>query len=117
MKKDSQHYSKIALKYMQEQNAKYKIDNSYITYGNLNMMEDLFTLFGGNREKEEKKSTCFYNYIQRKFSYVMNRLDRESKKPDAIFEKEYICYNGIINRPTRCFRLKENNNGNKESIN
>ena len=37
----------------------------------------------------------------------MSRLDRESKKPDAIFIKKYICYNGIINRPTRCFVVKE----------
>lgn len=105
--KDSQYYSKIALKYMQDKIAQGEVHNNYITYGNLNMMEDLFTLFGGDREKELGKSTCPHNYIQRKFGYVLSRLDRESKKPDAIFEKRYICYKGIINRPTRCFKIKE----------
>ena len=117
MKKDSQHYSKIALKYIQEKIAKGEVYNNYVCYGNLDMMEDLFRLFGGDPAKELEKSTCPHNYIQRKFGYVMNRLDRESKKPDAILEKRYICYNGIINRPTRCFRPKENNNDNKESNN
>lgn len=107
MKKDSQYYSKIALKYMEEQIAKGEVHNNYVTYGNLNMMENLFRLFGGDPKKELEKSTCPHNYIQRKFGYVMNRLDKESKKPDAIFEKVYIQYKGIINRPTRAFRLKE----------
>ena len=107
MKKDSQYYSKLALKYMEERIAKGEVDNNYVTYGNLNMMEDLFRLFGGDPAKELEKSTCSHNYIQRKFGYVMNRLDKESKKADAIFEKVYIQYKGIINRPTRAFRLKE----------
>lgn len=106
-KKDSQYYSKIALKYMEEQIARGEVHNNYVTYGNLNMMEDLFRLFGGDPKKELEKSTCPHNYIQRKFGYVMNKLDKESKKPDAIFEKRYIHYKGIINRPTRCFCLKE----------
>ena len=104
--RDSQHYSKIALEYITKQQEQGNLHYNYITYGNLDMMEDLFTLFGGDREKEQEKSTCPHNYIQRKFGFVMNRLDRESKKPDAIFEKRYICYNGIINRPTRCFKVK-----------
>ena len=41
-----------------------------------------------------------------RFKFVMDRLDRESKQKDSIFEKGYIHYNGIINRPTRCFILK-----------
>ena len=105
--KDSQHYSKIALKYIQEKISEGELHYNMVTYGNLNMMEDLFTLFGGDRGKELEKSTCPHNYIQRKFRYVLSRLDRESKKSDAIFEKGYICYNGIINRPTRCFVIKE----------
>lgn len=39
------------------------------------------------------------------FKLVMDRLDRESQRPDPIFRKGYICYNGIINRPTRCFTV------------
>lgn len=105
--KDSQYYSKIALKYMQDKIGQGEVHNNYITYGNLDMMEDLFILFGGDRKKELEKSTCPHNNIQRKFGYVLSRLDRESKKSDAIFEKGYICYNGIINRPTRCFKIKE----------
>lgn len=37
----------------------------------------------------------------------MNKLDYESKQPDSLFKKMYINYPGIINRPTRCFILKE----------
>ena len=105
--RDSQYYSKIALKYIQEKIAQGELHYNMVTYGNLDMMEDLFDLFGGDREEISRKATCPHNNIQRKFGYVMNRLDRESKKPDAIFRKGYICYNGIINRPTRCFIVKE----------
>ena len=87
MKKDSQYYSKIALKYMEEQIAKGEVHNNYVTYGNLNMMEDLFRLFGGNPAKELEKSTCPHNYIQRKFGYVMNRLDKESKNLTQYLKK------------------------------
>lgn len=110
MKKDSQYYSKIALKYIQQKVSDGELDYNMVTYGNLNMMEDLFDLFGGDRKEILRKATCPHNNIQRKFEYVMSRLDRESKKADAIFIKGYICYNGIINRPTRCFIVKENTN-------
>lgn len=108
--KDSQYYSKIALKYIQDKMTNGEVHNNMITYGNLNMMEDLFILFGGDRKKTLEKSTCPHNNIQLKFGYVMNRLDRESKKADAIFRKGYIHYKGIINRPTRCFIVKEHIN-------
>lgn len=104
-RKDPQYYSKIARKYCIEN------DTLMVTRGNLNMMEDLLDLFGADREKLKRKATSngvFYysKYTTLKSSYVLDRLDRESQKPNALFEKGYICYNGIINRPTRCFTLK-----------
>lgn len=106
--RDSQHYSKIALKYCKEN------DLTLITRGDFNVMEDLLELFGGNRSEIMEKAT--YNgelymgdYITKKAQFVLNKLDRESQRPDAIFKKKYICYNGIINRPTRCFEIKEKN--------
>lgn len=69
------------------------------------MMEDLFKLFGGDREDIIKKTNNIGHYFR--FKFVMDRLDRESKKKDAIFEKGFIRYDGIINRPTRCFTLKQ----------
>ena len=100
--KDSQHYSKIAKTYLES------IKYDKVCYGNLDDMESLFILFGGDRDKELKKSTSWNNYIYRKFKFVLDKLDRESKKPDAIFEKRFIRYSGIIKTPTRCFILKEN---------
>ena len=98
-------YSLIAKEYLEELDRKEpNIKHTMITWGNIQMMEDLFVLFGGDREKVRKQSGCIGHYPR--FKYVMDRLDRESKKPDAIFAKYYIHYNGIVNRPTRCFKLK-----------
>lgn len=55
--------------------------------------------------KVYERTKCIGHHAR--FKYVMDRLDRESKEKDAIFEKCYINYPGIINRPTRCFILKE----------
>ena len=104
--KDDQYYSKIALQYCKEH------EITLITRGDLNVMEDLLELFGGDRNELQNQSTYdgeFYmgNYITRKAQFVLNKLDRESKRPNAIFKKCYICYNGIINRPTRAFEIKE----------
>lgn len=104
--KDTQYYSKIASQYCKDNNM------TLITRGDLNTMEDLLELFGGDRDVLKEKATYngeFYmgDYLTRKAQFVLNKLDRESKRPDAIFKKGYICYNGIINRPTRCFELKE----------
>lgn len=110
--RDSQHYSRLALRYIREgHHPYYKADTPQpmITYGDLDFMEALFELFGGKREKAYESSNSFGGSQHYRFQYVMNKLDRESKKPDAIFEKGYICYNGIINRPTRCFTLKDPN--------
>lgn len=103
--KDEQYYSKIALQYCLEN----EID--IITRGDLILMEALLDLFGGDRKKIKEQSTYngeFYmgDYITKKAQFVLNKLDRESKKPNAIFMKYYICYNGIINRPTRAFKIK-----------
>ena len=105
--KDSQYYSKIARQYCIEHNT------NLVTRGNLNMMEDLLDLFDPKARDRlldtsyYKGNVCYGTYTTKKAQFVLNKLDRESKKPDAIFKKGYICYNGIINRPTRCFELKE----------
>lgn len=99
-------YSLIAKAYLEELDKKEpSIQHKIITWGNLEMMEDLFKLFGGDREDIMKKTNNIGHHFR--FKFVMDRLDRESKKKDAIFEKGFIRYDGIINRPTRCFTLKE----------
>lgn len=109
--KDSQYYSKIALKYCKEH------DLGMVTRGNLTQMEDLLDLFdptARDRLQEQsmwKGDICMGTYMTKKAQFVLNKLDRESKRPDAIFKKGYICYNGIINRPTRCFEIKEKKDG------
>ena len=105
MKKDSQFYSKIAKEYLEELSKENGIKFSMICWGNLDDMEELFDRFGGNRDETLKKAASFNDYINKKFSFVMNKLDYESKKPDAIFKKGFIHYNGILKHPTRCFTL------------
>lgn len=106
-KKDSQYYSKIALRYILEKAVKEDTARlDMVTYGNLNMMEDLFDLFGGDRNYINKHPDWSWGHWHRyRFQFVLNKLDTESRKPGAIFRKGYICYNGIINRPTRCFEV------------
>lgn len=57
------------------------------------LFKDKYPLVGGLHHK--------------RFQFVMNKLDYESKQPDSLFKKMYINYPGIINKPTRCFILKE----------
>lgn len=104
---DKLKYSLIAKEYLEELDKKEpEIKHRIISWGNIQMMEDLFELFGGDRNKLRERTGCIGHHDR--FKFVMDRLDRESKKEDAIFEKEFIHYSGIINRPTRCFTLKEN---------
>lgn len=99
-------YSLIAKAYLEELDKKDpSIQHKIITWGNLEMMEDLFKLFGGDRKVIINKTNNIGHHFR--FKFVMDRLDRESKKKNAIFQKGFISYNGIINRPTRCFTLKE----------
>lgn len=99
-------YSLIAKAYLEELDIKESsIQHKIITGGNLEMMEDLFKLFGGDREDIVNKTNNIGHHFR--FKFVMDRLDRESKKKDAILKNGFIRYNGIINRPTRCFTLKE----------
>lgn len=107
--RDTQHYSKIARDYiykLREKEGPY-YDGVYL--GDLSMMEALCDLFGWDKSKDlhivEKYSIGELH--RARFQFVLNKLDRESKRPDAIFKKMYINYPGIINRPTRCFVLKE----------
>lgn len=105
MRRDSQYYSKIAKQYLEELSKEWGMSFTMICWGNLDDMEELFDRFGGDRDKMHQKAVSFNDYINKKFSYVMNRLDYESKKPDAIFKKGYIEYTGILRHPTRCFEL------------
>ena len=105
--RDSQYYSKIALQYCKEHNI------GMVTRGNLDQMEDLLDLFDPEaryrleEQSRYKGDVLMSKYITKKAQFVLNKLDRESKRPNAIFRKGYICYNGIINRPTRCFEIKD----------
>lgn len=101
---DPLRYSRIAKAYLEELDKKEpSIKHTMVTWGNCQMMEDLFQLFGGDRTALRERTGCIGHHFR--YKYVMDRLDRESQKPGAIFEKGYLCYNGIINRPTRCFQL------------
>ena len=107
MSKDSQYYSKIALKHLQNLSKKEGVERDDITYGDLQLMEDLFDLFGGDRGAVYAKGLTGGSAVAYRFQYVIRRLDRESKKSDAIFTKFYLNYPGIINKPARCFVLKD----------
>lgn len=107
--KDSQHYSKIARAYIYELRKKKGPYYEGVYVGDLDMMENLADLFGWNASKDKDivAKHGIGNLHRARFQFVLNKLDRESKRPNAIFKKMYINYPGIINRPTRCFVLKE----------
>ena len=115
--KDTQKWSKIAKAHLDEINKreieKYgdkAVVQTMITQGDLELMEELVDLFMDRHAIGKKFADLGYGpgYCHRYcFKIVIDRLDRESQQSDAIFRKGYICYNGIINRPTRCFVLKE----------
>lgn len=107
--KDEQYYSKIAFNYIKEKIKQGDVHCNMVTYGNLGMMEDLFDLFGGDRNYIRNHDLSMHQWQSYRFNYVMNRLERESKKSTALFKKIYISYRGIINRPTRGFKIIENN--------
>ena len=111
--KDSQYWSKIAKAHLDEINKKEvelhgdrAVIQTMITQGDLQLMEELLDLFCDRQVIAKKFADLGYSpgyYHKYGFKLVMDRLDRESQRPDAIFRKDYICYNGIISRPTRCF--------------
>lgn len=103
-------YSLIAKEYLAELDQKDPtVKHTMITWGDPETMEALFVRFGGDRNVLQEKTGCIGHH--HRFKYVMDRLDRESKKPDALFEKYYLHYRGIISRPTRCFKLKKEGDG------
>ena len=105
MARDDQKYSKIALAYLQNLDQKEPgIEHKMVTWGNLQMMEDLFRLFGGDPKAMLEKTGCLGHHYR--FKFVMDRLDRESQRKCALFKKGYLHSSGIINRPTRCFKIK-----------
>lgn len=104
--RDLQYWSKIAKAHLDEINKKEielhgdkAVIQTMITQGDLQLIEKLLDLFC-DRQAITKKFTdlgCGPYYHKYGFKLVMDRLDRESQRPDAIFRKGYICYNGIIN--------------------
>lgn len=110
MKKDPQFYSKIALeclnKYQDEFCPTSTVRES-ITWGNPNLMEELYDAFGGDRDYLAKHPMGVSAWINYKYSFVMNKLDRESKRPNAIFKKGYITYSGTSMGRCRCFYLED----------
>ena len=84
---DSQYYSKIALKYMQEKIAEGELHYNMVTYGNLNMMEDLFDLFSGDRNYIKTHNLSWGEWHRYRFQYVMNRLDKESSSSYGSFKR------------------------------
>lgn len=99
-------YSIMALRHLKYLDHKEpQIKHTTISWGNTQLMEELFILFGGDRNELRERTKCIGHHYR--FKFVMDKLDRESQKDNAIFEKGFIHYNGIINRPTRCFTLKE----------
>lgn len=110
MKKDPQFYSKIALKYLKEYKTEFcptALVNPSITWGDPNMMENLYDLFGGDRDYLAKHPMSVSAWINYKYSFVMNKLDRESQQPDAIFKKGYMTYSGTSLGRCRCFYVEE----------
>lgn len=80
-------YSLIAKEYLEELDKKDPlIQHKIITWGNLEMMEDLFKLFGGDREDIIKKTNNVGHHFR--FKFVMDRLDRESKKKMLYLKKD-----------------------------
>lgn len=109
MRKSNQKFSKIARKVLFEYRKKYGYPNQrIISWGDPQLMEDLFEAFGGDRIKVREQSGCIG--CSPRFKFVMDKLDYESKASNAMFAKGFISYSGIINRPTRCFELKEEYN-------
>ena len=99
-------YSIMALRHLKYLDHKEpQIKHTTISWGNTQLMEELFILFGGDRNELRERTKCIGHHYR--FKFVMDKLDRESKRENAIFEKGFIHYNGIINRPTRCFSLKD----------
>ena len=105
---ETQHYSKIARKWILDKRASEGPYWHGVYYGDPAQMEELCQLFGWTKEMDEKYGRIGMGYKHKKrYQFVLNKLDYESKKPDALFIKKFITYSGIINTPTRCFILKE----------
>lgn len=67
--------------------------------GNLTLMHEIYerAVELGAKPLNENQRQCFFAHIR-----VLNNLQRDER-----FKMSYINYPGIINRPTRCFELKE----------
>ncbi len=72
-------YSLIAKAYLEELDKKEpSVQHRMITWGDCQLMEDLFDLFGGNREDIIKRTGNIGHHFR--FKFVMDKLDRESKQ-------------------------------------
>lgn len=70
-----------------------------ISRGNLDLIHEIFNkaIELGAIKRPDEIPSFMYDHIR-----VMNGLERDSR-----FKKGFISYAGIINRPCRCFQLKE----------
>lgn len=93
-------YGDIAIEFMKKD----KMLN-LITRGDLDLMHNMY-----NRAVELGVKPLKEGQIEAHWAHVrvLNGLDRDER-----FNKSYINYPGIINRPTRCFALKDSSNLNK----
>lgn len=108
-KKDNQYYSKIARDFIYRWRDTHGPFLNGVYYGDLDNMEALADLFGWSSDRDAAyiEKNGMGGLHRARFQFVLNKLDSESKQSDSLFKKMYINYPGIINRPTRCFVLKE----------
>lgn len=86
--KDNQKYSKIAKQYLENMSKKDNLKYTLICFGNFDDMENLFDLFGGDREsKKVLTNQGLHAYIRYKYQFVLNKLDKESKELNSLFER------------------------------
>lgn len=91
---EKQRVSKIALQCLNERRQKDGINYTNIAYGDLDILHDIF---------DKCNVKLKNNHPLNKHQYVLNALDRESKREGAIFEK---CYFRSFKGLARMFELK-----------
>lgn len=95
-----QKVSKITRAILEERSVKDKIKYDNIAYGDCDLLDTIF---------EHAKMTVKISHPLNHHQAVLNALDRESKRPDAIFVKEYFrSFKGLA----RMFTLKLTNGDN-----
>ena len=92
--KDKQRISKIALQVLLDHSKGLSFQFTSVSYGDSNFLHEIFDLSGMKLKNKHPLN---------KYQAVLNALDRESKRENAIFGKKYFrAYRGIA----RTFVLK-----------